>query len=278
MKVGLGITTFNRVLRLAKTIDAVKQFTETPMSLVVADDGSDDGTLSFLESQNIDHFSTKNRGIAWNKNRLLYYFTEVERSDVVILLEDDTNPVSHCWERVWIESALRYGHMNYAGPWFRSSILSGAGTPQEPFRSLATSGQCVSFSRSALQTVGYMDTRFKAYGYEHGEHTTRLIRAGFGGDPKTGQIYLIDSAINVTDSGDHADPIHLEANAAVMEEVRNDSTLYRPAWRNEDEASDLFEDLRNLRLYSFWEKMRLVVHNLFYRRQIYKTKFPMKRI
>jgi glycosyltransferase involved in cell wall biosynthesis len=46
-KVGIGIVTYNRREILSDTIDKVRAFTHQPdAALVVADDGSSDGTLA----------------------------------------------------------------------------------------------------------------------------------------------------------------------------------------------------------------------------------------
>src|SRR5689334_7917632 len=63
------------------------------------------------------------------------------RCDVVILVEDDTYPNVRGWERNWVEAAQRYGHANLAGGWFKSHLVRGAGTVQDPVFSRQTSGQ-----------------------------------------------------------------------------------------------------------------------------------------
>lgn len=199
LKLGIGITTYNRAGHLAQTLDAVAAFTETPHLLLVADDGSSDGTADLLRERRVAHLAPPNGGVAWNKNRLLYDLAHVEGCDVILLLEDDTRPTRAGWERAWIEAARRHGHMNLAGDWILTHVTGGAGTPADPYRSPVTSGQCVVFSRAAIEAAGFMDTRFRRYGYEHGEHTERLVKSGFGGDPSTGEVFLIDSDLLVTE-------------------------------------------------------------------------------
>ena len=52
--VGIGIVTYNRRAILSDTIDQVRAFTRQPnAALVVADDGSSDGTLGMLRDNKV---------------------------------------------------------------------------------------------------------------------------------------------------------------------------------------------------------------------------------
>ncbi|GJD50698.1 hypothetical protein OPKNFCMD_3443 [Methylobacterium crusticola] len=243
-RLGIGITTYDRVHRLAGTLDSVARHTATPHRLVVADDGSGDGTRDLLRARRVRHIPGPNRGIAWNKNRLLYYFTHVDPHDVIVLLEDDTFPHADGWERPWIEAARRYGHANFASPGLDALYTGGSGLPGDPYRSPVTSANCAAFGRAALLAVGFMDTRFRRYGYEHGEHTERLIRAGYGGDPATGDKFLVRSPLHVTEIGAAHYDKSLEANAQVYIQLKGDTSLFRPAWRSPEERRALQADLR----------------------------------
>jgi len=240
---GIGITTFNRREQIAETVEHVRRFTEAPYRLIVADDGSDDGTREWLRAEGVPHIAGANRGVAWNKNRALYWLHAVAGCDPIIILEDDTFPLSAGWERDWIEGAVRYGHANLAGDWFSFWFKKGTGTPADPFYSRAATAQCSVFSREAMDAVGYMDTRFKRYGFEHAEHSFRLIRAGYGGDdgPDWGTerpaFFLLKSDLRVTHMGDLRDTEGLAANEHAYMEIKEDPTLYRAPWRTVEEEA-----------------------------------------
>lgn len=249
-RLGIGITTYNRAGSLARTLESVARHTATPHALFVADDGSRDDTAALLRRLRVPHLSAPNRGVAWNKNRVLFHLHEVARCDVVILLEDDTVPQRDGWEAPWIEAARRWGHANFAGEWFADRFVSGAGTPEDPVLSPDISGQCVSFSRAALRTVGYMDTRFGRYGYEHCDHSERMLAAGFGGKAAEPPLYYLlrsELAVDASDTGDYRD--ELDRNALIYMQVKQSRRGHRWPWRTWGEMRRFLDELRRARLY-----------------------------
>ena len=258
LKLGIGVATFNRVDLLTRTLDAIIRHTSTPYHLIVADDGSSDGTLALLRSRHIPHVAGPNRGIAWNKNRILFHLHEVARCDVILLLEDDIMPRHDGWELPWIEATRKWGHANIGGNWFEHLLGSEAGTPDDPILSTILTAQCSGFSRVALNAVGYMDTRFGRYGHEHCEHSERMIRAGFGGtrDPQRFFLLRSDLQLNATKESDYHS--ELGTNSAVYAMVSKDPTLYRKPWRTRSEKKQIQSDLKNTNLYEFRSKFNLL--------------------
>ena len=181
MKFGIGVPTSRRPALLRRCVEKIQALTTTPHEIVVADDGSGDETARMLATLPVAYILGRNMGVCWNKNRLLVALREVMKCDIILLMEDDTFPNVRGWERPWIEGAEKFGHVNLAGVWFRDRFLGGKGTVDDPVRSESISGQVTVFSREALDTIGYMDTRFRGYGYGHVDHSARLVRAGYGG-------------------------------------------------------------------------------------------------
>jgi glycosyltransferase involved in cell wall biosynthesis len=180
--VGIGIVTYNRKEIVGETVERVRALTrQSDAMLVVADDGSTDGTLTMLRENQVPVITGVNMGIAWNKNRALFLLSHVLGCETVILLEDDTRPTQPGWEAEWIEAARRWGHVNFASDWMQEHILSGAGTINDPARSKLITAQCAAYSREALTYGGFFDSRFRGYGHEHVEHSRRLVRVGYGG-------------------------------------------------------------------------------------------------
>lgn len=249
-RLGIGITTFNRLGRLQQVLAAISEDAGLECSLIVVDDGSSDGTSSWLRSSHVPHITAPNRGIAWNKNRALAHLVLLDQCSEVVLLEDDTVPAKPGWEKIWIEAARVYGHMNYCGPWIRSLMEEGEGTISNPYISGVFSGQCVAFSRSAILDVGFMDTRFGRYGYEHVEHTQRLLKAGYGGSIAATKYYLIESDLSVFEGGVSRFESALPEAARIYQEVQKDESMFRFPYRSARERSLFLSELMSSQLYS----------------------------
>ncbi|MFE1600002.1 glycosyltransferase family 2 protein [Methylobacterium sp. ID0610] len=250
LRLGIGITTYNRAEALARTLERLAAHTRAPHAFFVADDGSQDDTLAVLRGRGVPHVTAANRGVAWNKNRALFYLHEVARCDVVILMEDDTFPQADAWEEPWIRAAVRFGHANLAGSWFAERFVGGEGTPEDPVLCSDISGQCIAFSRPALQAVGYMDTRFGRYGFEHCDHSERMREAGFGGRLDPPVYYLIRSDLAVTCA--HAPAAdytgELEKNSRVLAQLRLERRIHRPPWSGLGEMRLFLGEMRRAAL------------------------------
>jgi GT2 family glycosyltransferase len=216
----------------------------------VADDGSTDDTVATCARRNILCVTGPNMGIAWNKNRALFFLHRILECDPIILIEDDCYPNQHGWEKEWIEGAKRWGHANFGGSWFREKVLSGEGTIENPFVSPSLSGQCAVFSHRALSICGYLDSRFKGYGYEHAEHSSRLVRAGFGGEMRMAErgelephYYLLASDLTVFSDESYRDEESMAANWTAWERMHGES-IYRFPWRTKDELQQFGREMR----------------------------------
>jgi Glycosyl transferase family 2 len=249
---GIAVITYNRIQSAKTVVERVLQHTTLPFQLIVADDGSSDGTAEEFRRQNVKVISAANMGVCWNKNRALFYLNNVAKCDPIILLEDDSWPIEDGWEADWVEAALNYGHINLAGAWFSDSFISGSGTPQDPIISNAISGQCSAYSADALSYVGYLDTRFIGYGIGHVEHSTRLVRAGYGGyiaGRAVGSKYrflLINSRIKVTSPETFKLQSQIDRNQEVMRIIREEP-VFRAAWRTDAQLAQLRSEVDTTR-------------------------------
>jgi glycosyltransferase involved in cell wall biosynthesis len=174
---GIAVVTYRRPDRLKRSLEQVAALTRTPHELVVADDGSDDGTADELRSQNVRVVTGANRGVCWNKNRGLFALMALG-CETLVLLEDDIYPDREGWEADWIEAALRWHHVAFAHEKIGEHVLGGTGTPEDPLVNYKATAQCVAVSAQAMRQVGFLDSRFKGYGVGHAEWTTRFKRAG----------------------------------------------------------------------------------------------------
>lgn len=242
-RVGIGVVTYNRKARVQQTIERIRELTSHEYRLVVADDGSTDGTLQALSDQTMV-VTGENRGIAWNKNRALFFLKVHVRCDVIVLLEDDAFPTERDWLAGWVEAAQRWGHVNYAGTWFREAFMGGTGTARDPVTSHEVSGQCSAFSAEALDYVGYMDTRFGKYGFEHAEHSHRLRLAGFGGTLDPDSYYLINGGVGVSGAeASTGNPDAIAANGEIYAAIMREDARYVGAWRDGEERARLLREM-----------------------------------
>lgn len=259
-RVGVGVITYNRCERLHHTLNELLRYTLHPCCWVVADDGSTDGSPDMVRSQfpGMAMVTGDNHGVAWNRNRALWWLHIVQRCDVAILIEDDTSPMQIGWEADWIAAAQLHGHINLAGEWFSGGFLRGSGTVADPIASMGVSGQLSAFSRDAIDHVGFYDSRYRGYGMGHVEHTFRMIRAGYGGEVVTGAagdfdewqlrqtgatlpprppealFYLLSSPIQVTNDSSyrHTDPDAEHRNIRHFASTVHDQ-VHRTPWSSD---------------------------------------------
>ena len=238
-RLGIGIITFKRPEHVQRTVEAVRRYTSHPHALVVADDGSGLYITGYVRE-----FATvitgQNHGVTWNKNRAIFYLKTVLGCDIVILLEDDVMPTEYGWEYPWIVATLTWGHMNFAGPWFRELFVQGDGTASSPYLSKAFSGQCTSFSREALDYVGFLDTRYRGFGVGHVDHTHRLARLGYGAveSAEHGLLFrLLSSPLRVVESVSAKNDDEIRKNEAIFNESYA-NPVYRAPWSDDAELRE----------------------------------------
>jgi glycosyltransferase involved in cell wall biosynthesis len=243
LHLGIGVITFNRRDLLRQTVERIRALTVHPgTSLLVADDGSSDGTQEMLHELGVGYVSGENAGVTWNKNRALFMLSELAGCDVVILLEDDVQPRHPGWEMPWIECGERWGHMNLARADLQEHFVYGSGTPADPIGCKVVSAQCAAFSREALAYGGYFDSRFKGYGHGHVEHSVRLARAGYGGGYEVVEgtrrviFKLIFGQFDLLDPPTFRTPDQVARNLIVAQALMGEQS-YRAPWRDEAEMT-----------------------------------------
>jgi hypothetical protein len=239
---GIGVVTYNRRETLQACIEAIERHTRTPFYLVIADDGSTDGSAAWARESGIPVVTGRNIGCAWNKNRALVHLLEQTDCETILLLEEDCLPSVDGWEEAWIDATLRHGHINYWHPsWGDSYRRGGEDTPRRPLQSTHVTGQCTSTRRDLLERIGYLDTRFVGFGWEHVEWTQRF-------QAELGQKWYpcLTGGLTLQDSGTYFDAASTDANEATYKKVR-DLSRYRPAARTITERARLRHEQRRAR-------------------------------
>ncbi len=249
-RLGIGIITRNRLPILQETIAELERLTEQPFNLVVADDGSDDGTVEWARSRGIPVVAGPRRGCAWNKNRALGFLARRTGATVFLLLEDDTHPTEAGWEAEWVEAAHRWQHVNYCYGFEPSAPPPGSGTAADPYRCCSFGGHCTVTTRAALGRVGYLDTRFRGYGWEHVEWTWRFqLRYAPEWGPPADVVPCLDHGVLATWPPSAYDQGEVDRNGAVYADIRAaiEGPYRHEPWLDEEERLILETELASAR-------------------------------
>jgi glycosyltransferase involved in cell wall biosynthesis len=186
------IPTYNRKEHLHKAIESLEKQTYRDFELIIADDGSSDGTEEFVKSfksnLKIKYHRHENAGRSAARNMGLGYAI----GKIVLFIDD------HCYadkrlleEHFNMHQNLRYTKYNIVRGYapLVSSLDKISTDPkridmlsfkfrgeQNPFVSFFTGN--VSIDRKALNDVGGFDENFKEYGFQDSELGYRLVKAG----------------------------------------------------------------------------------------------------
>lgn len=185
MKVGLGITTYNRPDYLDKCLEGVKSHLQDVIdSCYLYNDGSIKGKTEYKQiyktlPKKIKYkHSIKNMGVGHAKNYLLKRMMD-DGCDYMFLLEDDIVPQSPKaiteYIRLSDESGIEHFLFAHHGTENIGKLcLSEKGVELYT----ACIGAYCMYTRQVIEKVGYFDENFKN-AFEHVEHTFRISRAGF---------------------------------------------------------------------------------------------------
>jgi hypothetical protein len=249
LTIGIGVISYNRLDLVKDSIQSINKYTTGNYHLIVADDGSNDGTAEWCSQNSTICVSGKNKGVVWNKNRALYYLNTVLKCDVTILVEDDCLPDVKGWQIDWVLSAILWGHINFAHNRIikkPDAVISGDGSYLSPFIAKLVTGQCTACSSSAIQNVGYLNSRFIGYGAGHVEWTERFIFHGYNG--LRGGVDHVFPAINkgVTsnDAPTYKDKGQLERNKKLKMSLKQDNSFKLP-WKDDAEKSEFLSEIDN---------------------------------
>ena len=235
-RIGVAIVAYARLDCLKKCLSSIYHSKSLPLidSLAVFDDGSSydlNSEIALPEDIRAKIFqSSTNHGVVVNKNRALYYFTEVDPVDIVVILEDDVSVSPGDWLSDWIESVKIHGHMNYSPGYFRIPEYQkfwhrpeSKGTPEDPFSYSVVTGQCTALNVELIRSkVGYLNPLFQGYGCGHVEWATRFIRLGFGGSWETNSpraFFAIASGIRLQSSTSNKNQQQIDRNKKVLRQL-----------------------------------------------------------
>ncbi len=249
---GIAIITYKRADWLDKCLSAVRSNTAGPYDLIVVCDSDEDAeTMAVCKKHGVDAIFAPNRGVVWNKNRALFHFMNQTDCDPIILLEDDTYPMESGWLDQWVDAANRWHHVNYSHPALFAEgrkPVSGDGTPAHPHIHTLVTGQCTAVSRHAMQTAGYLDTRFSGYGHGHVEWTRRhanlLYKNNVEGFSASTMLFLsIKGGIRSENAPSFRNAEDVARNAEVLRVAIRHAPRYLEPWKSDSEREVLLSEI-----------------------------------
>ena len=235
---GIGIITYERLGGCAAALACVQQYTTCPYRLVVADDGSTDGTRSYCLRQGVQVVGRSNRGVAHNYNRALWALREC---DPIILLDSDIWPTEYEWQKRWIDAAAMWGHVNFC-----FDAVCGYGTAADPYLCEHFGCGCCATSAAAFRAVGYQDPRFYGIGFSiaHAEWTFRFEKhLGWKRATENSTPPCLRHGIRDVPLGTFRDEGEVEESIMVMKEIDSSEPVHRLPWRDQAEQDDFLSDL-----------------------------------
>ena len=162
MKIGIGVTTYNRPKHLELWVNQANKFTEG-VPCYVADDSQD------------------RKGIAYRKNECL---KALKDCDYIFLFDDDTVVLKEGWAEFFIMAHELSGqhHFMYLKdtPGTRKIkehlIIKENGWGINEYKDC--SGCMMFFTKEVIEKVGAYNPKYLTYGYEHAGYSNRIHKSG----------------------------------------------------------------------------------------------------
>ena len=165
MTVGIGIITCNRPHLLQQALKHHNNFSSTADRLFIYND------------------SVNKKGIAYGKNKCI---DTLKDFDYIFLFDDDCYPIKDGWIEFMIEAHeasrqhhflfMDSNHHKYVKTW-QPNIECSIDLYDD------CGGVFMSLTKEAVNKVGYLDSRYKRYGYEHAGYSRRIHLSGLNSKP-----------------------------------------------------------------------------------------------
>ena len=158
MKIGIGITTYNREHLLNECYANIVKHTQSDFTIYVAKDTDED-----------------RRGIARRKNECLHHLRDC---DYIFLFDDDCYPIKEGWESYLIDKALvsKENHFvfNDKSIHHLQQTIFPNGIEHYEF----CGGVMMFFTKSVIDEVGGFHVGYDLYGLEHIGYSSRVMKSG----------------------------------------------------------------------------------------------------
>lgn len=188
MKIGVGISTWNRPEALRTCVAKCAKHNFSGYRIFVTDDGSTPENWGLARQIALEYGAEMNEkpnenvGVAGNCNRIIAHF---EGCDYIAILMDDGMPISDAWISDHILAHQETGyciflcpHYGDTGGLYSQRALSNGAIVNIQSN---TSGPLTFLHRKVWETVGGYDGRMTGIHYDDIELVSRVVRAGLAG-------------------------------------------------------------------------------------------------
>lgn len=237
----LSITTFNRLEYLKS---CVTSFVKTRShnynwTLIIADDGSTDGTIDYLDTLKIDKtkvvvLKNKRLGVHQQMNTILSHLENINY-DFCFKIDDDITFLKSGWDELYYKVAMETGndHLVFCDKnWCSEQFLEGEILKNNLVGNvpiLHAHGFFYTLTPQVIDKVGFMDVDSFGYrGMGHVDFTMRCARAGFTSEDTPWDVLNSNTYISAT-KHDYksvlpATPIHVYDT---YNRVQKESTIFQ---------------------------------------------------
>ena len=190
-----AITTFERPDNLRRSVEswAASISRDFDWTLILADDGSEDGTLEYLADLKISgvrilHIRNQRRGVHHQTN-CIFRLCENLEYDLAFKADDDIL-YSPGWDKLYVAACRNVPHLVFHDPtWHQTKSLLFTRPDREgllEMRSREIHGAFWTFTPEVIRKVGYFDSvGMGPCGIGHQDFTRRCKRAGLNGPYRT---------------------------------------------------------------------------------------------
>jgi GT2 family glycosyltransferase len=189
------IVTFNNLNQTKRCLESIRQFTDTPYELILIDNGSEDGTVTWLSEQPDVHLIANgtNRGFSGACNQ----GAAAAKGDNILLLNNDT-VVSHRWLSQLLSALYFDERTGMVGPTSNfvlpMQLISASFLNEEEYHCYADtfnrhdpamwrdvtslSGFCLLLRRKTWKRLSGLDESYGIGSYEDIDFCYRALKAG----------------------------------------------------------------------------------------------------
>jgi len=209
----LAISTYNRIEYLNECINSwnITKSNDVVWKILIADDGSDDGTLEYLsqlEVENCEITILKNNriGVHQQMNTILSHLEHTE-FDFCFKIDDDISFLKPGWDHLYHDAAVNTGtdHLVFCDKnWSKEQFLDNPITEKDKnligrVPMMHAHGFFYTITPQIIEKVGFMDvSSFGFRGMGHVDFTLRCAKAGFTSQTTPWDVSDSNSYISAT--------------------------------------------------------------------------------